>query len=429
MKEEYDCKCIKIVGHLEAVKWLLSPRLYKPSTGPLALGDWKENPHIWLYYVESADGLLLDDDVLRSTDTRYWSIHDVQRYFLGELHCDQVLFTYQYPSLKLPTHLGTYLWKANTALKISPKLFMKELHISIEETLKDNLQLVSFENLCCTRLEGVRLIQQLACFAAKTLKYLFLWRFVLPNENPLLINYSYISVLNVKFTSQTFLNICVVDLGDVNVAMTITIAALKMTTDEDKCKIAKLLQGIEVPEIKTPERSLGLVKEIQEKYGKEVEEEVLESETYENPYIPDKQLLEENERKLKALLAESKRAKKEMKSENIISTVADPKRPWRIHSNKEKLLRIDSELKQHKEKSTNAIKPMEENDMKDLIKKCQEEALTAPRVGQDKLRETVDEARRCLPNFQYKKIENSTATAILPEAHSNATTPQSVVEY
>ncbi|OWR48504.1 hypothetical protein KGM_209667 [Danaus plexippus plexippus] len=236
MKDEYDCKCIKIVGHLEAVKWLLSPRIYKPSTGPLALEDWKENPHIWLYYVESADGLLLEDDVLRSTDTRYWSIHDVQRYFLGELHCDQVLFTYQYPSLKLPTHLGTYLWKANTALKIPPKLFMKELHMSIEETLKkmeikklqmdrllvsdqlirlhrldyfkrktffrilqniigfqDNLQLVSFENLCCTRLEGVRLIQQLACFASKTLKYLFLWRFVLPNENPLLINYSYIS--------------------------------------------------------------------------------------------------------------------------------------------------------------------------------------------------------------------------------------------
>lgn len=80
-----------------------------------------------------------------------------------------------------------------------------------------------------------------------------------------------------------------------------------MTTDEEKCKIAKLLQGIEVPEIKTSERSLGLVKEFQEKYSKEIEEEVLESETYDNPYIPDKQLLEENERKLKALLAESKR--------------------------------------------------------------------------------------------------------------------------
>ncbi|XP_032526534.2 uncharacterized protein LOC116777222 [Danaus plexippus] len=211
--------------------------------------------------------------------------------------------------------------------------------------------------------------------------------------------------------------------------MTITIAALKMTTDEEKCKIAKLLQGIEVPEIKTSERSLGLVKEFQEKYSKEIEEEVLESETYDNPYIPDKQLLEENERKLKALLAESKRAKKEMKLENIISTVADPKRPWRIHTNKEKLLRIDNELKQHKEKSTIAITPLEENVMRDLIKKCQEESLTAPCVGPDKLRETVDEARRCLPNFQYKKIENSTATAILPEAHSSVTTPINAVEY
>lgn len=45
----------------------------------------------------------------------------------------------------------------------------------------------------CKRLEGVRLIQQLACFNAETLKYLFLWDFVLPNENPLLINYRYIT--------------------------------------------------------------------------------------------------------------------------------------------------------------------------------------------------------------------------------------------
>lgn len=60
-------------------------------------------------------------------------------------------------------------------------------------SFQDRLQLVSFENLCCTRLEGVRLIQQLACFNAETLKYLFLWRFVLPNENPILINYSYLT--------------------------------------------------------------------------------------------------------------------------------------------------------------------------------------------------------------------------------------------
>ncbi|XP_045489814.1 uncharacterized protein LOC123690427 [Pieris rapae] len=58
---------------------------------------------------------------------------------------------------------------------------------------QDNLQLVSLENMCCSRLEGVRLLQQLACFNSHSLKYLFLWRFVLPNENPLLVNYSYIT--------------------------------------------------------------------------------------------------------------------------------------------------------------------------------------------------------------------------------------------
>nr|XP_034839216.1 uncharacterized protein LOC117995323 [Maniola hyperantus] len=236
MEGEDDCTCIKIIGQLEDVKWSLSPRKYRTSRGPLAIGDWTRNPHIWLHYVESNDGLLVDDDVLRSTDSRYWSIHDVQRYHLGDLHCEQVLFTYQYPNLRMPSLLGSYLWKANTALKLPPALYIKELHRSIELTLKkmevkqaqmdrliisdqlinidrlhyskrksflkilnsiisfqDSLQLVSLENLCCKRLEGIQLLETLACFAANTLKYLFLWRFVLPNENPILINYSYIT--------------------------------------------------------------------------------------------------------------------------------------------------------------------------------------------------------------------------------------------
>ncbi|XP_038216810.1 uncharacterized protein LOC119835846 [Zerene cesonia] len=233
---EEECKCIKIIGHLEAVRWHLWPRDYRPSPGVLAVDDWTTNQHIWLHYVESTDGILPDDDILRSTDTRYWSIHDVQRYFVGELHCERVLFTYQYPNIRMPTRFGSYLWKANTALKLPPALYMRELHRSLETTLKkfeaeqiqinrlilcdqlikidrldcfkrqtffrllgniisyqDDLELVSLENLCCTRLEGVRLIQQLACFNSHSLKYLFLWRFVLPNENPLLINYSYIT--------------------------------------------------------------------------------------------------------------------------------------------------------------------------------------------------------------------------------------------
>ncbi|KAJ0183841.1 hypothetical protein K1T71_000264 [Dendrolimus kikuchii] len=230
-----DCKCIRISGHLEAVKWLLWPREYRSSPGYLRLGDWTTDYYIWLHYVESNNGLLADDDVLLSKDTRYWSIRDVQRYFYGDLHCEKVLFTYQYPSLRMPSHLGSYLWKDNTALKLPSAVYMKELHRSLEITLKkmeakevqinrliisdqlikidrldvfkrktffrillnilsfqDHLQLVSFENLCCKRLEGVRLIQQLACFNAKSIKYLFLWRFVLPNENPILVNYSYI---------------------------------------------------------------------------------------------------------------------------------------------------------------------------------------------------------------------------------------------
>ena len=72
----------------------------------------------------------------RSTQTKYWSIHDVQRYFLGDLHCEQVLFTYQYPNLKMPSRLGNHLWLANTALKLSSSVYMKELHMSIETSFK-----------------------------------------------------------------------------------------------------------------------------------------------------------------------------------------------------------------------------------------------------------------------------------------------------
>ncbi|CAF4752393.1 unnamed protein product [Pieris macdunnoughi] len=236
MDSEEECKCIRVGGHLEAVRWNLWPRSYHSSPGPLALDDWTSDPHIWLYYVESSDGLLPEDDVLRSTNTQYWSIHDVQRYFIGELHCETVLFTYQYPNIRMPTRLGSYFLKANTALKLPTALYMKELFRSLETTLKkmvqnqaqmhrlifcdqliqlnrldyykrrtffkllehilsfqENLQLVSLENMCCSRLEGVRLIQQLACFNSHSLKYLFLWRFVLPNENPLLVNYSYLT--------------------------------------------------------------------------------------------------------------------------------------------------------------------------------------------------------------------------------------------
>ncbi|CAB3225631.1 unnamed protein product [Arctia plantaginis] len=232
-----NCKCIQIVGHLESVKWIVYPRIYRTGPGYLVLGDWIQNPHIWLHYVESSDGLLADDDVLLSTDTRYWNIHDVQRYFYAHEHCNQILYTYQYPNLRMPTHFGDYLWRANTAMKLPSNQFLKTLNKDLAITLKkmksseeqmdrlivpdqllhldrldyfrrksildnlshvlsvqNHLQLVSFENMRCKRLEGVRLIQQLAIFNSESLKYLFLWDFVLQNENPLLINYSYLTV-------------------------------------------------------------------------------------------------------------------------------------------------------------------------------------------------------------------------------------------
>ncbi|KAJ8737645.1 hypothetical protein PYW08_000240 [Mythimna loreyi] len=234
VEDESDCKCVKIIGHLDG-KWL-DRREYYYKPGELSLDDWTRNPFIWLRYVEKSDGILAEDDVLLSKESEYWEINEVQRYFTGDHHCEKVLFVYPYPYPRMPTPLSSHLWRANAALKLQCQLYQRELLNSMETTLKkmeadmaqmdrlivpdsivkldrldyftrkgffrhlqnilsfqDSLQLVSFENMCCKRLEGVSLLQYLACFNANTLKYLFLWRFVLPNENPLLINYSYIS--------------------------------------------------------------------------------------------------------------------------------------------------------------------------------------------------------------------------------------------
>ncbi|KAJ8737194.1 hypothetical protein PYW07_000465 [Mythimna separata] len=235
VKDESGCKCVKIVSYLDSSEWH-AHRDYHSSPGQLALDDWTRNPFIWLRYVERSDGILAEDDVLLSKESNYWEINEVQRYFTGDHHCEKVLFVYPYPYPRMVTPHSSHLWRANTALKLSSKLYQRELHNSMETTLKkmeataaqmdrlivpdgivkldrldcfsrqaflrhlqnvislqDNLQLVSFENMCCKRLEGVSLLQYLACFNANTLKYLFLWRFVLPNENPIIINYSYIT--------------------------------------------------------------------------------------------------------------------------------------------------------------------------------------------------------------------------------------------
>ncbi|CAK1588779.1 unnamed protein product [Parnassius mnemosyne] len=227
-----DCKCSR---PLDDYNWY-KPRDYRTSPGVLALENWRQNPFIWLHYVESNDGLQPADYVLRAHDTCFWSIEDVQRYFRGQLHCEEVLFTCEYPNLSLPTPIGLHSWRSNVALKRPSANYLKEFHRSLEITLKkmeaeqaqidrliicdqlikvdlmdyfkrktffrillnilscqDSLQLVSLENLRCSRLEGVRLIQQLACFNAHSLKYLFLWQFVRSDENPILVNYNYIT--------------------------------------------------------------------------------------------------------------------------------------------------------------------------------------------------------------------------------------------
>ncbi|XP_013147896.1 PREDICTED: uncharacterized protein LOC106110568 [Papilio polytes] len=121
-----------------------------------------------------------------------------------------------------------------------------------------------------------------------------------------------------------------------------------MSTNDDKTRLSKLLQDLEVPEERLPERCRQLVKDLQEKFPEEITDEQsrTEGEEYVNPYIPDKGLLEENERKLRELLGEEKRTAK-VTSEESMNTV-DPKRPWRTNSCKEKLLRIESDLKRLK---------------------------------------------------------------------------------
>ncbi|XP_050361463.1 uncharacterized protein LOC126780795 isoform X3 [Nymphalis io] len=190
-----------------------------------------------------------------------------------------------------------------------------------------------------------------------------------------------------------------------------------MATDEEKYKLTKLLQGLDVPELKLPERCNELIKEFYEKYDSAMDDEDLVFERYENPYVPDRILIKENEKKLKELLAESKRKKITRSDDTNLN--ADPKRPWRTNSSREKLLRVDIELKQHRERAIQAVTPLEEDQMKDLVKECQEETLVSRPIGADRLRETVEEARKNLPNFLYRNVENSTATAIMQNAHLN----------
>ncbi|XP_041987747.1 uncharacterized protein LOC121739371 [Aricia agestis] len=187
-----------------------------------------------------------------------------------------------------------------------------------------------------------------------------------------------------------------------------------METDDEKSKLAKLLQDLEVPELKLPEKCNDVIRYIRQKFETENDEEPFAMEEYDNPYVVDKNLLLENERKLKELIAESRREKRDL---NISLSESDIKRPWRINSHKEKLARIDSKLKRHSEKSKEAINPVEENQMRFLIQECEKEGQVSCPVSANRLQEIVLEAKKDLPNFQYQ-VQNTTATNILPEAHT-----------
>lgn len=85
-----------------------------------------------------------------------------------------------------------------------------------------------------------------------------------------------------------------------------------MSTDDKTTKIAKLVKGLEVPDIKLSERCSELIKDFHEKFDKEIEQEEkmtksFNDEVLENPYRVDQILLGENERKLKQVLKDYKR--------------------------------------------------------------------------------------------------------------------------
>lgn len=97
----------------------------------------------------------------------------------------------------------------------------------------------------------------------------------------------------------------------------------------------------------------------------------------------------------------------------MITNDEDPKRPWRTHSCKEKLLRIDNEIKRHDEKASEPIKPLQEGHLTELITECNEERVRFPSIHPSRVNQAVEETKIMLSNFQYKHVENSTALSIL----------------
>lgn len=95
-----------------------------------------------------------------------------------------------------------------------------------------------------------------------------------------------------------------------------------MTTDEEKSRIAKLLNGLEVPETKLTERCSDLIKDFHQKFDTEVEEEEAQNmieEVLENPYRVERHLLQENEKKLRKLLSECRRFVSQSNLQKVLS--------------------------------------------------------------------------------------------------------------
>lgn len=81
-----------------------------------------------------------------------------------------------------------------------------------------------------------------------------------------------------------------------------------MSTDEDKARLLKLLQDLEVPESRLPERCQVVLKGLEQNVSQEDDAAIGVTDVpHVNPYVPDKELIEENERKLRELLSEGKR--------------------------------------------------------------------------------------------------------------------------
>lgn len=57
-------------------------------------------------------------------------------------------------------------------------------------------------------------------------------------------------------------------------------------------------------------------------------------------------------------------------------------------------------------------------EMENLIKQCVEDENGVSPIAPERLRFDIDDAKKNLINFQYKTVRNSTATAILPNAHN-----------